>query len=381
MTSESRTIRIDPSLLKPSAKTRRSKPANSVSSSSLTSLPNVSSNVLKRKLVAKLRQHQKNITKNLAPPLNKDEEFSASLEYLQLLKKQKEENTRRNLLETTSKTLKQLPKEATSTIAIHQELPEDLKMNNNSFLSSTPISTDVPYGVMKNGTKPTYREWLHQTRKRQPFLPVETEQEKKLAELKNKIRKNAIEPTIVTSTSSSTALLPVTLASNNNETIVVPLPFQIVGNNMNNNMNNNNINNNIHMKNNNETEIENKTLPSISPPPFPQELRQITPTPPKIHQTFKRIKRINIGKQENDHSVRVLLKNDYTRKQVMNAQQLLSKKPLQEIKEYLKEHNLIKVGTTAPPDVLRKMYESAMLTGEVTNNNKENLIHNFLSEK
>ena len=44
----------------------------------------------------------------------------------------------------------------------------------------------------------------------------------------------------------------------------------------------------------------------------------------------------------------------------------------------MKDHNLIKVGSNAPTDVIRKLYESAMLAGEVTNNNKDTLLHNFI---
>jgi hypothetical protein len=40
---------------------------------------------------------------------------------------------------------------------------------------------------------------------------------------------------------------------------------------------------------------------------------------------------------------------------------------------------MVKVGSTCPPDILRKTFESAVLTGEVTNTNKEILLHNFLS--
>jgi hypothetical protein len=41
---------------------------------------------------------------------------------------------------------------------------------------------------------------------------------------------------------------------------------------------------------------------------------------------------------------------------------------------------MMKVGSSAPTDVVRRMYEASMLTGEVTNNNKDILLHNFLKE-
>ena len=46
---------------------------------------------------------------------------------------------------------------------------------------------------------------------------------------------------------------------------------------------------------------------------------------------------------------------------------------------YLREKNLIKAGTMAPTDVLRTLYEQSILTGDVTNKSKDNLLHNFIS--
>ena len=46
----------------------------------------------------------------------------------------------------------------------------------------------------------------------------------------------------------------------------------------------------------------------------------------------------------------------------------------------MKDRGLIKAGSNAPNDVIRKTYESAMLTGDIANVNRETLLHNFLND-
>ena len=53
---------------------------------------------------------------------------------------------------------------------------------------------------------------------------------------------------------------------------------------------------------------------------------------------------------------------------------------ISDIKRYLIKKGFIRVGTAAPNDILRNMYESAMLVcGEIENHNPENLLYNFLN--
>jgi hypothetical protein len=95
----------------------------------------------------------------------------------------------------------------------------------------------------------------------------------------------------------------------------------------------------------------------------------------KIRKTNK--KRFRIGK--HDDVVGVLLKNKQTQRHIQSQHLALKQKTIGEIRKYLYEHHLLKVGSNAPPDVLRRMYEDAILTGEVKNTNNDVLLHNFMS--
>jgi hypothetical protein len=93
-----------------------------------------------------------------------------------------------------------------------------------------------------------------------------------------------------------------------------------------------------------------------------------------IRRTFK------IGKSKSIPKVSVLISNRTMRNNISTEGQIIKQKPIDEIKKYLIKHGLIRVGTSAPNDVLRKMYEcSIMMCGEVQNHNPDNLLYNFLN--
>jgi len=95
----------------------------------------------------------------------------------------------------------------------------------------------------------------------------------------------------------------------------------------------------------------------------------------KIRRTQK--KKYRIGK--HDDVVGVLLKNKEAQRHIQKQHLTLKQKTIGEIRKHLYEHHLLKIGSNAPPDVLRRMYEDSILTGEVKNTNNGVLLHNFLS--
>ena len=90
----------------------------------------------------------------------------------------------------------------------------------------------------------------------------------------------------------------------------------------------------------------------------------------------------HVGKDKYKPKVGVLLPNKTIRKRVTTNSYLLKQTPIEEIRKFLLKKGFIKVGSSAPNDVLRKMYESIqMIDGEINNHNSENLLHNFFNHK
>jgi hypothetical protein len=77
--------------------------------------------------------------------------------------------------------------------------------------------------------------------------------------------------------------------------------------------------------------------------------------------------------------ISVLVSNKTIRNNITTKSQLLKQVPIQEIKKYLIKKGFIRIGSIAPNDVLRKMYETSILMcGEIQNHNPDNLLYNYL---
>ena len=76
--------------------------------------------------------------------------------------------------------------------------------------------------------------------------------------------------------------------------------------------------------------------------------------------------------------ISISLKNcvgNYTYENRNDEYNIIKNTPIAEVKDYLKEKTLLKAGSLAPNDVLRKTYEQLHLAGDITNKNK-----NFVGE-
>ena len=101
------------------------------------------------------------------------------------------------------------------------------------------------------------------------------------------------------------------------------------------------------------------------------------PVKPKKHKIkTKRIRRkITLGK------IGGKVKSKKTRKNIKKEVDVLKRKSIQEVKEYLRKHNLTKIGSGAPDHILRSTFENAYLSGDVSNKNGDILLHNWHKEE
>ena len=94
-----------------------------------------------------------------------------------------------------------------------------------------------------------------------------------------------------------------------------------------------------------------------------------------IRRTYK------VGRSKIFSKISVLISNKTIRNNIMDKSQQLKQIPIDDIRKYLVKHGFIRVGSSAPNDVVRKMYETCkLICGEVENHNSENLLYNYLND-
>jgi hypothetical protein len=105
------------------------------------------------------------------------------------------------------------------------------------------------------------------------------------------------------------------------------------------------------------------------------------PASQMVRRQRKTLRRtFHLGKSDKVPRVSVLISNRTIRNHISNTAQLLKQTPIHDVKKYLIKNGFIKVGSIAPNDVLRKMYETAMTAcGVIHNYNPENMVYNYFA--
>jgi hypothetical protein len=308
---------------------------------------------------------------NLKNPLDEtsDNEFENSVNYLKSIVDDEEKKCDN---QSQSNTLKYRPlneSELFKSLNGENELKNNLQMEEQKVtVSNLPLNNfslkpvaPPSWGCLKNGNLPTYRTYMHQTRKNNSsFIPVVNTAPILTSHIVNS-------PMINTPTFSPPVISPQIINT------IVPTPFSkpIIPPSP----------PNIMYPGPNTT-TQNETMKRISEA---KQLREMISKKQnvKIPKTLKRKKTVKrtyyVGKSKVLPKVSVLVSNKTIRKKISTEAQLLKQTPIQDVKKFLVKKGFIKVGSTAPNDVLRKMYESAVLIGgEIQNYNPDNLLYNYL---
>jgi len=325
MEKQRKTIQVNPDFFKIGKKTKRKKERLH---SNLRET--IKPNNLKKQLLAKIKTHQQQQYEknndNKADVEQFQNDFNSSLNYLQTMIKQKKQKKhkrtrKKKVVETPQFPSNPAPQFPSNPAPQFPSNPAPIintqpfnKDNNSStiqpqLVNSAPIkhSEPPPYGCLKNGTKPTYSQYMKTMKKKRTVTPL-------------------------------TITLP-----------PKPPPTKEI------------------------LERQDKL----------NKLREHMATPKKepiinIINKKRTIKIFKLGKK--DGKVGVLIKSGKTRKKIKEEHKIIHSKCIADVKHYLRKHNLIKAGTSAPDNVLRKLYEDCFLSGDIYNRNVEMLLHNYMQE-
>ena len=389
MPSSSKQIQINPELFNISGSSGRSS-KNTTRKRKEKPVINtmIRPNNVKKELMKKIKRHQE--TKDKSKSDNVEEftsQFNDSMKYLEsvrserqknrYLKEQKEHDELNNLsTHTSTPRHTSTPKSSNISyksninyeraaiepeepsgpvISVNTELPS--VFNNNKQLN-TIIKDPPPYSNLKNSNKPTYKEWKRQTMKKSRFSDEII---------------NPTDPSTITRQSKGSGYNTdeykppinvidehefnrVTHENNQRKKLLDKIKFRLKQQNVERIKQHRKQQLRKSIDKQNKDNLHNKTVKNY-----------------EKYETF--------GKRVLEGKVSVLVKDRQTRKKIELEKKQLRKHDIHKIRLYLQKHGLLKVGSPAPDDILRELYEQSFLTGDVSNKSKDILVHNYLNNE
>lgn len=371
MSSEKRTIKINPELFKvPDKNTSRKKRENNEFKIKVKPERQVKNKSLRRSVLKMIREKQqeeyKKLFSNDVKNQNENEkksneinrfnkDFENSLEYFNSLVEKERENEK----EIKNNTLKRYSENVIHTNPVdnylHNELLDVFNVitpNDNAPIHinqppRNPLLLQTPkYGCLKNGSLPTYRSYYNSTRRLQePIISS------------NNIQSGGVN---INSPPATSNVVPAQVST--------PSPLINTNSFVKNSYQNNEIKKDLSEKaqkfqKGGENQVNKKYLKYL-----------------KRRKIYKRT--YKIGRSKTKPQISVLVSNKTIRNRITTEAHLLKQTPIHEVRQYLVKKGFIKVGSLTPNDVLRKMYESvSLICGEVQNHNPENLLYNFMNDE
>jgi hypothetical protein len=321
--TDRKTISINPELFKVNNKTKKQK----------SIIPTISPS-LKNKFLKKMSNTKNNRLKKkqtfIQDPLETND-FENSIQYLTNLIHEEKKDISHN---RSIKQFNNIPVETELAIELKEEVIPD-PIYNSPISLNYKVDNEVGYGCLKNGIKPSYRTWI-KTKKVHP-TEKEIPKQTSFSSLPESFQPNYDNKEQI---SLSGEIYPL------EESDILPIA------------------------------ADSEFIP-IEPTEPTEEIISV-PKRQLMKNTIK--KNYTLGKSTKYRKIGVLLKNKTIKQKVLDAQKELKKTNIKNIKKYLTTTGLIKIGSTAPVDVLKEIYENAKLTGDVTNSNKETLLHNFIND-
>jgi hypothetical protein len=370
MSSSQKTISINPALFQMAGISKTRKKEKKEKKDKTADKGIFKPTTMKNKFIEKIKQHQKKTKKKEEDASGGfKSEFEESLKYLTSLiekeNKTSESKEKKFDVGTSLNKMDAFQDDNYLREQVNVELPTDLKRPETIFNrnSLTPLmdNTNIPYGCLRNGNKPTYRQWT-QTKKR-PFKKetlninepmfantgenVNSEREDKLKRVKsmfNRTKSDDGKSDVVKSNDGKSK-------DGKSDISIIPGP-SIASTAV------------SLMAHNDITE----TLPVV-----------LAPRIPSMAVKKKITRKYICGKNAKTRRVSVIIKDGEGRANIIREKRNLTRRNLTDVKNYLHKSGLLKVGSCAPKKVLMDLYEACILTGKVTNVNDKVQIHNFLN--
>lgn len=219
------------------------------------------------------------------------------------------------------------------TLKMHPSIVNETQLPNISN-PMNELATIVPseekytigkpsWGCLKGGALPTYRSWKNSTQKNQPNISI--------------TNPSSSQPNILTNTIENIPEFK--------QPLITDIQREII------------------------KQTQEKIQEPTHKPKAYYNKRKKT-----IRRTYK------VGKSKTMPKIGVLISNRTIRNTISTKKQNLKQIPIEHIRKTLIDKGFIKVGSIAPNDVLRQMYESmSLICGEVQNHNPDNLVYNFFN--